>query len=136
MDGQQLQAALNKVDASLCAKISNEDRQNACKVQVEVITKQNQEREALKSEIQKNDELSATIMAGKDYTRCKELTLESAKADCEYNILANKAIESKDPSLCDKISKEEQKTQCHEAYNKVNAPASASTLDSKTPSVN
>ncbi|MFA5829499.1 MAG: hypothetical protein WC843_03320 [Candidatus Gracilibacteria bacterium] len=101
--------ALNKLDESICAKIFSKDQQNACKISVEVGLKDKENALLRNKEIEKENQ----IIGSGDYTACaKQLTDKILISTCELNILENKAIQTKDSSLCDKISLPEDQVRC------------------------
>lgn len=105
-DQAQIEEASVKMDANLCATLSTDDKREACKIGIEVkIAQENQLIQEQETE-KKNAELYAKILTGKDYTRCKELSMERFVRDCELNILVNVALEKKDATWCDKASPE------------------------------
>lgn len=108
--------ATKERDASLCDQVSTDDKKEACKTSVEVAVAQEtavaRKQEALKAGQMKEDE----IVASGDYTRCKELEEPSNVYDCEISILANKAVQEKDPSWCEKASREDIREQCEFMY--------------------
>lgn len=111
-DSTALAEAINKMDNSECEKLSSADKKAACKIQVEV-TKT--EMQSLQQSQEKSrsaySDLNKIIATG-DYTQCKNIDSENLRDDCEYNILVNKALETKDISNCDKITNSESKTRC------------------------
>ena len=58
------------------------------------------------------------IMAGGDYTKCKDLSDSREIMICETNLLTSKALESKDQSWCDKATVEGAKNSCLYSFNK------------------
>lgn len=109
--------ALIKTDASLCSQISNSDKAAACKIQVEVALKEKENAQNFQTDMQKEQQLSDQIVASGDVTRCKELKLPNGQKDCEYNILANKAIQNKNIGLCDQITDPTGKENCKTNFN-------------------
>ncbi len=109
--------ALTKTDASICSQISNSDKAAACKIQIEVALKEKENAQNFQTDMQKDQQLSDQIVASGDVTRCKELKLPNGQKDCEYNILANKAIQTKNIGLCDQISDPSGKENCKNTFN-------------------
>lgn len=116
VDQAQSNEAQQKMNATICEKLSTKDKQDACKIQVEVLVKQQLEREKLKAELASNNKIRVSIDQSGDYTRCKELTMESAQLTCEVNLLSSKAIDFKTESWCDKATIQKAKTICHAMY--------------------
>ncbi len=108
-DLQYLSEAISKLDSQICSKISNLDQQNACKISVEVGQKEAEKSQAFSSEVEKGNQ----IVAGGDYSQCaKQLTNKTLISSCELNILSAKALETKDATLCNKISLPQDQVRC------------------------
>ncbi len=114
-DARKLTTALEKNDAALCKDISNEDRKKACELRVEIEQKELQVREQKKGEIQSQYDRLGTIVAKGNETECAGLEDQNLVTSCLENILTNRAIASKDPSICTKINDQEAQKRCSEA---------------------
>lgn len=118
-DQKIVDEAFAKLDASLCEKLSQNktkfdfsSKRDACKIKIEVEQKRISQQQEQESTIEKTQNLKDQIIAGGDYTRCKELTDKNFSATCELQILSNKALQTNDKSWCSKASTEETKKQC------------------------
>lgn len=118
-DNAAMAAALSKSDQSECAKLSTKDKQDACKIQVEVALKGQQQSQETQAKLDSIVANLNTIVASGDYTKCKTLDSATFQDNCEYNILVNKALEAKDPTICDKIANKNSIVACKDAVNAV-----------------
>ena len=66
--------------------------------------------------------LSQKIQGEGDYTKCSQLTDKNFAQTCEFNILINKAIQSKDKSVCSKATETATVTKCEQEFDLANAP--------------
>jgi hypothetical protein len=112
--------ALKAMDPVLCDKITIKDLADACRMQIEVAKnkqKNDQERnDALSQDLANRD----SIVASGEITKCKTLKEENNRTDCELNILANKAIQEKDITVCDQGSTDDIKKICRSMVGSVN----------------
>lgn len=117
-DTIQHKMALDKADSSLCADLSGQDRQEACRIEVGVKRKELDKQHELQRQIASDEKLVLEILRNHEYQRCQELQLVASRKDCELNILTNNALRNKDVKWCDKASTEEIQSTCQEAYSK------------------
>jgi len=100
-----LDEALNKQDKSICQKLSTAERKKDCEAQITATASSGGQTDA-------EAKLEADIIKSGDYTRCKELSSDGAKFECEVNILAEKAKSTSDKSWCQKGSNADIQKAC------------------------
>ncbi len=113
-DNKNLNAALDAKDAAFCEKLSNSDKQDACRINVDALLKGDEITRKSDQEIAAREELSDKFIKGGDYKLCAELINQTAINDCEYNILVNEAARQKDPAVCDKAGQDAVRQTCRE----------------------
>jgi len=69
-------------------------------------------------EEQENIELSAKAFIEGDSSACDDISDESQRNTCLYNIFVNKAKNDQDESLCNEIEKEQLVNKCKEKFRK------------------
>lgn len=112
-DSQVSSRALESKDSQICEELSNQDIIEACKIQVEV----EQKLEANKVDFQESLYLSDEIGVSGNLQRCAlEIKDPSVIAQCELNIIVNKALEEQKPELCEQASTEVTKEKCRQDY--------------------
>lgn len=114
-----LNEATSKKDAALCDKMSNKDKQDACKIQVDALMKGEQASLKKEQEVTARETISNQLIKDGDYARCKELQNANAINDCQYNILVNKAAQEKDLNLCDNATQDAVKQACRQEAQKL-----------------
>lgn len=88
--------AIIEMDSSICAKAQIDRYKENCKTQVKAKIKlQEEDNNRLKSEQQAIDKNNPEL--------CDSIKDISQKSMCRFNVLANQAIELKDPSVCEGI---------------------------------
>jgi hypothetical protein len=116
--------ALKAMDPTLCDKITIKETADDCRMKIEVAksaaVKKQEEEKALAADLASRDE----IVKSGNIADCKNLKEENNRTDCELNILANKAMQAKDPSICDQGSTDTIKKTCRDM-------ASATVVDAK-----
>lgn len=105
--------AVEKSNVELCKGITDEKYAKLCELKVK-------DKAAIQNKsIQKQKDMDARqakiadIVATGDAKQCKQLE-ESDVAGCEYNIYTTKALNTKDDSLCEKISDQILVNKCKE----------------------
>jgi hypothetical protein len=111
-----LNEALTKSDASLCAKLSTKDKQDSCKIQVEVAQKDQQN--LLTQQKQQSEQLSLynEMYSKKDFTNCDKLILPDLLAACRGSGLVMEALATKDIKICDKGIDDAEQQNCRKSY--------------------
>lgn len=104
--------ALTAQDKNLCKQVINQDKQKACETSIEIGVEMEKKQKKEIEESNARFEQFKQIVSGNDVEKCKTLADVSFKASCEYNLVVNKAIDSKDAKMCDAISSEELKQDC------------------------
>lgn len=94
-------AALEALDKSLCAKVSDARYKQDCETQVAAkVEAKNADANRLNLQQQAYDK--------KDYTICSKIEDANQKDACMFNVI----IELKDPSLCEKIGQKDLVAKC------------------------
>lgn len=103
--GEITKKAISDVNIDLCKTIDLERYKKTCTIRVQSLADSAQKEEDI-SKIEKE------AMDNKDVELCNKVENESERASCKYNILANQAIEKKDPSICEGIGQKSSIEEC------------------------
>ena len=117
-----LDEALNKVDATLCVKLSTKDGQEACKIQVEAANKEAQVKIEQQKITETQESMAIQTVSSGDISKCKQLEAVYV-ANCELNILLNEAYKANDPKICEQASDSATVEKCKNSYEKAIANA-------------
>ncbi len=112
--------ALSSLDISICSQMLGVGQKEDCQKQIEAKQAVVANTTKAQQDLSAQQKLAQAIYDSKDYTRCKELTMQSMQKDCEINILVHKVMETKDPSWCKKASTDEIKNQCKSIVDELN----------------
>jgi len=111
--------AVSKLDDDFCGDIKLERYESECEARVAAIVDQQKAEKKAQEEYEKNQAENLIIaqkaIDTKDFTICNQIKDDTVKGSCQYNVLANLAISKNDPSECDKIDDSSMRSACKES---------------------
>jgi hypothetical protein len=110
-----LNNALSKGDIETCKNLSNTDQQEACKIKIEVVQKEELARLEKNKKMEELMVKTNDIIHEGDVTKCLEVD-EEVRPGCELNILVNAASNNQNPALCEQASTKETIETCKKMY--------------------
>ncbi len=115
----QIQQAISNKDPSLCEKLSSKDLIDSCKAQIEVKKRTDEAAFAVQEKVNQEQALSQSIQQKGDVTQCKQLTDQNFLRTCEYNIVTNEALQTRDKSICRRASDSTVISKCEQEIDSV-----------------
>ena len=113
-DEKILEQALTTKDKTVCDQISTDAQKQNCVMQITVLEEAQTKQAQSQQQIDADSKLEVEIIKSGDYTRCSQITTYGSEFECEVNILAQKAITTKDKTWCQKGSTDEIKSACEQ----------------------
>ncbi len=108
-DSNMTDEAIASMDKLKCSKVNDERYRNDCEKQVDAkMEMKNADTKRLTIEQKAINEGDASI--------CDEIVDPNQNTSCKYNILANQAIQKKDPTICKLIGVQESIARCEQNF--------------------
>jgi hypothetical protein len=115
LDQKAQNEALTKMNATLCAKLSTKDAQEACKIQVEVAKASETQQIEKDIQFEKDQTLINEIIAANSYDKCNQIINKTFLETCNNLAIFHEAKTSKDKTICDKLLDKGKIPLCKEA---------------------